>query len=81
MRPVVVMVAVEDPLPVPEAGLMVSQLALSLTVQLSVPPPVLEMASVWPVGLGPPCVAVNPILVGLSPMVAWAATVSVTVTV
>lgn len=65
VSPVVLMLIVEEPLPVPAAGLGVNHVALSLTVQLSVPPPVLEMASVWLAGFAPPCMAVNPMLVGL----------------
>lgn len=72
---------VEEPAPVPEAGLGVSHAASSVTVQLSVPPPVLDIVRVWLVGFAPPCVAVNPMLVGLNPMVAGAVSVSVTVTV
>ena len=37
---------VTAPLPVPEAGLTVNQVALSLTVQFKVPPPVLLMVTV-----------------------------------
>ncbi len=54
---------------VPLAGLTLSQGALSLAVQLSVPPPVLVMLSVWLAGLLPPAVAVKLRLVGLTPMV------------
>jgi hypothetical protein len=42
------------PLPVPEAGLAVNHVALSLAVQLSVPPPALLMVTVWVAGLVPP---------------------------
>jgi hypothetical protein len=56
------------PLPVPEAGLRVSHAALSLALQVKVPPPVLLMLTVWEAGLLPPCCAVNDKLVGLAPM-------------
>ena len=65
VSPVVLMLIVEEPLPVPDAGLGVNHVASSLTVQLSVPPPVLEMVSAWLAGFVPPCVAVNPMLAGL----------------
>ena len=65
--PVVALTATE-PLPVPEAGLRVSQAALSLADQLRVPPPVLLMLTVWAAGLLPPCWAVKATLVGLAPM-------------
>jgi hypothetical protein len=61
-------VSVTAPLPVPEAGLSVNQAALSLAVQLKVPPPVLLMLTVWDAGLAPPWVAVKERLVGLAPM-------------
>ena len=38
-------VRVTDPLPVPETGLSVSQVALSLADQVRVPPPVLLIVS------------------------------------
>jgi len=56
------------PFPVPEARLSLNQAALSLAVQLSVPPPVLLMLKVWVAGLVPPCVAAKERLVGLAPM-------------
>jgi hypothetical protein len=43
-RPEVFTLAVVEPLPVPEAGLMVSQAALSLAVQFIVPAPEFVMA-------------------------------------
>ena len=46
VREPVATLAVSVPLPVPEDGLNVSQLALSVADQLSVPPPVLLMLSV-----------------------------------
>lgn len=79
--PVVLMLMLEEPLPVPDAGLGVNHAALSLTVQLSVLPPVLEMVSAWLVGFAPPCVAVKPMLVGLNPIVAGAVNIRDTVTV
>ena len=42
----VVTLAVTAPLPVPEAGLSDNQVALSLALQLKVPPPVLLMVKV-----------------------------------
>jgi hypothetical protein len=56
------------PFPVPEAGLSVNQAALLLADQLSVPPPVLLMLTVWLAGLLPACCAVKEKLVGLAPM-------------
>ena len=60
---------VTAPFPVPEAGLNDNHAALSLAIQLSVPPPVLAILKVWVAGLAPPCVAVKVKLVGLAPMV------------
>ena len=57
-----------EPLPVPEAGDTVNQVALSLALQLNVPPPVLLMLRVWAAGLLPPCCAVKEKLVGLAPI-------------
>src|SRR5262245_28239510 len=54
---------------VPLAGVTVSQGALSLAVQLSVPPPVLVMLIVRFAGLLSPTVAVKLRLAGLTPMV------------
>lgn len=65
VRPVMLMLMVEEPDPVPVAGLGVSHVTSSVTVQLSVPPPVLDIVRVWLVGFAPPCVAVKPMLVGL----------------
>ena len=42
------------PLFVPDEGLTANQLALSLAVQVSVPPPVLLMLKVWAAGLPDP---------------------------
>jgi hypothetical protein len=56
------------PLPVPEAGLRDNQVALSLALQLKVPPPVLLMVRVCAAGLPPPCWAVKDRLVGLVPI-------------
>jgi hypothetical protein len=58
------------PLFVPEVRLSLSQAALSLAIQLSVPPPELLMLKVWDVGLAPPCVAVKERLAGVAPMAA-----------
>ena len=84
VRDPVVTVAVTVPFPVPEAGLTVSQLALSLADQVSVPPPVLLIVSDWDAGLPPPCWAVKDRLVGLVPIAGGtgaAVTVNVTGTV
>ena len=80
----VVTLTVTTPLPVPEAGLTVSQGALSLALHVRVPPPVLLRLSVWVAGLLPPCWAVKERLVGLALMAGGtgaAATVKVTGTV
>ena len=61
--------AVTVPFPVPEAGLRVSQAALSLADQVSVPPPVLLIVRACVAGLPPPCWAVKERLVGLAPIV------------
>jgi hypothetical protein len=61
-------VRVTAPFPVPDAGESVSQAALLMAVQLSVPPPVLLMLKVCAVGLPPPCWAVKARLVGLAPI-------------
>jgi hypothetical protein len=61
-------VSVTAPFPVPEAGLSVNQAALSLALQLSVPPPVLLMVTVLVAGLAPPWVAPKERLVGLAPI-------------
>ena len=60
--------AVTAPLPVPEAGLRDNHAALSLALQLKVPPPVLLMVKVWAAGLPPPCWAVKDRLFGLAPI-------------
>src|SRR5438093_12333553 len=44
---------------VPEVGFRLSHEALSLTLQLSVPPPVLVMLNVWAAGFAPPSGRVN----------------------
>lgn len=80
----VVTVSVTAPLPMPEAGLTVSQAALSLADQVSVPPPVLLMVRVWADGLAPPCVAAKEKLAGLAPIaggIGTAVTVNVTGTI
>ncbi len=56
------------PLLIPEAGESVNQAALSLAVQVRVPPPVLLMFSVWAAGLPSPCWTVKAKPVGLAPM-------------
>jgi hypothetical protein len=61
-------VRVTAPFPVPDAGEIVSQAALLMAVQLSVPPPVLLILKVCAVGLPPPCWAVKARLVGLAPI-------------
>ncbi len=61
-------VTVIVPFPVPEVCESVNQGALSLAVQVRVPPPVLLMFSVWAAGLPPPCCAVKDRVVGLAPM-------------
>jgi hypothetical protein len=69
------------PLPVPEAGLRVSHVALSLAVHVRVPLPVLLMLRDCGAGLAPPWVAVKERAVGLAPMAGGtgaAATVKVT---
>ena len=66
MAPVATL-AVTVPLPVPEAGLSDNHVALSLVLQLKVPPPVLLMVKVWVAGLAP-AGAVKDRLVGLAPM-------------
>lgn len=58
------------PLFVPEVRLSLSQGALSLAVQLSVPPPELLILKVWDVGLAPPSVAAKERLAGVAPMAA-----------
>jgi hypothetical protein len=58
-------VRVTVPFPVPDAGESVNHAALSLAVQLSVPPPALLILKVCAVGLLPPCWAVKDRLVGL----------------
>ena len=60
--------AVTAPVPVPEAGLRDNHAALSLALQLKVPPPVLLMVTVCAAGLPPPCWAVKDRLVGLAPI-------------
>jgi hypothetical protein len=58
------------PLFVPEVRLSLSQGALSLAIQLSVPPPELLMLKVWDAGLAPPCVVAKEKLGGVTPMAA-----------
>ena len=54
VRAPVLTLTVTVPLPVPEAGLTVNHEALSLALQLKVPPPVLLRLTVWAAGLPPP---------------------------
>jgi len=64
------------PAPVPEAGLRLSQLALSVAVQFNVPLPELETEIVLFAGLLPPCTAENDNVVALRPMVGVGAAVT-----
>ena len=59
---------VTAPLPVPADGDTVNHAALSLALQLKVPPPVLLRLTVWAAGLPLHCWAVKDKLVGLAPM-------------
>lgn len=68
VRAPVAAVTLTVPLPVPEVGPSVSQLALSLADQVRVPPPVLLMLSVCVTGLLSPGCAAKVRLAGLSPM-------------
>jgi hypothetical protein len=61
-----------SPVELPLVGLKLSQAALSLTDQLSVPPPEFQMLNVWLDGLDPPWVAVKLKLDGLRDMVGGA---------
>jgi hypothetical protein len=72
----VVTVIVARPFPVPEVGEGEIQGVLSLTDQVSVPPPLFVMAMVWGAGLPPPCWAVKERLDGLKLMVGVAVTVA-----
>jgi len=63
------------PLPVPEAGLTVNQVAVSLALQFKVPPPVLLIVRLWLAGLLPPWVAVKEKLAGLAPIAGGAGAV------
>ncbi len=58
-------VAVIDPVPVPEEEERLNQAALSLTVQVRSPPPVLEIPTVCELELPLPCSAVKERLVVL----------------
>ena len=58
-----------SPVELPLVGLRLSQVASSLTDQLSVPPPEFQMLNVWLDGLAPPSVAVKLKLDGLYDMV------------
>lgn len=50
----------------PEVGLTVSHEALSLSVQLNVPPPLFVIVNVWLLGFAPPSMAVKVSAVALS---------------
>jgi hypothetical protein len=69
------------PVPVPDAGLTLSHVALSDAVQLSVPLPELEMVIVLFAGLLPPWMAENDSDVALSSIVGVGAAVMSNVTV
>ena len=56
------------PFPIPLLGVKESQVAPPLTLQFSVPPPVLLTLTVLAAGFDPPCWAVKDKLVGLTPM-------------
>ena len=79
--PVVTMLTVMVLFPVPDAGLRLSQLLLSVAVQVSVPLPELEMVMVLFAGLLPPWTAENDSAVALSPIVGVGAAVMSKVTV
>ncbi|HEX7766866.1 MAG TPA: hypothetical protein VF443_09135, partial [Nitrospira sp.] len=64
------------PAPVPDAGLRLSQPALSVAVQLNVPLPELEIGIVLFAGLLPPWTAENDNVVALKPMVGVGAAVT-----
>jgi hypothetical protein len=66
--PAVFTATVAVPVPEPEAGLIVSQGALSLADQLRVPPPVFAMLNACAAGFAPPALAVKVKLIGLSPI-------------
>src|SRR4051794_8626803 len=63
-RLVLLGVTVIVPVPVPDVGEMLSQVALWDALQLSVPPPALLTLSVLAAGLAPPSLAVNERLAG-----------------
>lgn len=72
VREPVATVAVMVPVPVPEAGLTLSQVALPLAVQARVPPPVLLIVRACVAGLAPPCWAVKDKLLELRLMAGFA---------
>ena len=72
--------AVNVPLPEPEPGVTDNQEALSLAVQLRVPPAFVRLR-VWFVGFAAPCVAMYDKLEGLRLIVGAVATVKVMGTV
>lgn len=79
--PVVTTLTEMVPAPVPDAGLRLSQLLLSVAAQLSVPLPELEMEMILVAGLVPPWTAENDRVVALSPIVGVGAAVMSSVTV
>ncbi len=81
VMPAVLTLTVMVPGPVPEAGLRLSQLALSVAVQLNVPLPELEMEMVLFAGLLPPWTAENDNVVAVKPMVGVGAAVTSKLTV
>ena len=67
-NPLRLIVALTEPVLVPDTGLRANHAALSLTVHDKVPPPVLLILNVFAAGFPPPAVPINPRLVVLSPM-------------
>ncbi len=78
-RPARLTLAVIVPVLVPEAGVRVSQAALSLAVHVKVPEPVLETVKDWVVGLVPPAAPEKAKLVALNPITGAAVEAAVTV--
>jgi len=60
-----------SPVELPFGGAKVSQAALSLTAQLSVPAPEFQISNVFAAGFDPPAVALKLKLAGLKAMVGW----------
>ena len=63
-----VTLALMVPALVPACGPIVSQLACSFALQVSVPPPVLDTVMVWAAGFAPPTLPAKAKPVGLSPI-------------